>query len=78
MTKEGVDGFSFKLGSHTHKFEASTSTERDSWVVAIEKHVEESKAIKNEITSTDSYKTNVEEYCKFSNDVPTLHHVIDD
>lgn len=66
VAKEGPLAFSFEVHGKTHKFEASTSAERDSWVVAIEKQIEESKALKDEITGKDSYKDNVKEFCKFS------------
>jgi hypothetical protein len=60
-----MTNFSFEVQGKTHKFEASTASERDSWVVAIEKQIEESKTLKDEITAKDSYKKNVEDYCKF-------------
>ncbi len=62
MTKEGLDVFSFNIGAHAHKFEAANSGERDSWVVAIEKKVDEAKGLKDDITGRDSYKKNLEEY----------------
>ena len=82
VTKQGSLGFSFEVHGKSHKFEAANAGERDSWVVAIEKQVEESKAIKDEITSKDSYKDNVKEFCKFftpmtspptCNDRPLMH-----
>ena len=79
ITKEGMDGFAFEVQGKTHKFEASSAAERDSWIVALEKQVEESKATKDEITGKDSYKKNVEEYCKFSPITSQpLHTMIDD
>lgn len=65
VTKEGTLLFSFDVQGKTHKFEASSAAERDSWVVAIEKQVEETKAIKDEVTGRDSYKKQLEEYCKW-------------
>jgi hypothetical protein len=53
--------FSFKSGGITHRFETKTSAERDSWVVSIEKAVEE-KSLKDDITGRESYKKTLEEY----------------
>lgn len=69
VTKEGYNQFSFKAGSHQHRFEATKAEERDSWVVAIEKAIEEAKALKEEVTGRESYKKNVEEYCKWASSV---------
>lgn len=60
MTKIGATDFSFKVGSHTHKFEASSAIERDSWVVTIQKIVDESKDLKTDVTGRDSYKKTLE------------------
>lgn len=64
VTKEGFNQFCFKAGSHQHRFETTKSEERDSWVVAIEKAIEEAKGLKEDITGRESYKKNVEEYSK--------------
>jgi hypothetical protein len=66
ITKDGAHLFSFE-DSHgkTHKFEATSTTERDSWVVALEKQKEEGKSLKEELTGRDSYKKNIEDYCEF-------------
>lgn len=64
MTKIGLTDFSFKVGHHTHKFEAATSAERDSWVVSIQKIVDESKDLKADVTGRETYKKNVQGYCK--------------
>lgn len=53
------------VGKKHHKFEAQTTAERDSWIVAIEKAIEESKAIKEEVTGRPSYKSTLEGYGKF-------------
>ncbi|EXJ68254.1 uncharacterized protein A1O5_08869 [Cladophialophora psammophila CBS 110553] len=63
VTKEGFQ-FSFKSGAHVHRFEASSSKERDSWIAAVEKAIEEAKSLKEDITERESYKKNVEEYSK--------------
>jgi hypothetical protein len=64
VTKEGFNQFSFKSGGIQHRFEAQTSKERDSWIVAVEKIIEETKDLKEDITARDTYKKNLEEYCK--------------
>ncbi|EXJ86039.1 hypothetical protein A1O1_06408 [Capronia coronata CBS 617.96] len=64
VAKEGYNQFSFKAGSHQHRFEANTPKERDSWVLAVEKAVEEAKGLKEEIIGRESYKKNVEDYSK--------------
>ncbi|ETI22177.1 hypothetical protein G647_06250 [Cladophialophora carrionii CBS 160.54] len=64
VTKEGFNQFSFKAGAHQHRFEAATSKERDSWILAVEKIIEETKGLKDEITGRDSYKKNLEEFSK--------------
>lgn len=56
LTKTGLNDFSFKIGTHTHKFEAATVEERDAWMAAIEANITESSAVKNEIAARDSYK----------------------
>ncbi|KAJ9607955.1 hypothetical protein H2200_008034 [Cladophialophora chaetospira] len=64
VVKEGFNQFSFKAGAHQHRFEATTSKERDSWVVAVEKIIEEAKGLKEDILGRDSYKKNLEEHSK--------------
>jgi hypothetical protein len=54
--------FSFKSGGITHRFETKTSAERDSWVVSIEKIMEETKSLKDEIVGRESYKKTLDEY----------------
>lgn len=66
VTKEGFQQFSFKAGGQQHRFEATNSKERDSWIVAVEKAIEEAKSIKDEITGSESYQKNVDDYCEFS------------
>ncbi|RMZ88820.1 hypothetical protein DV736_g3949, partial [Chaetothyriales sp. CBS 134916] len=69
IAKEGIDALSFKLGNHTYKFEALNSAERDSWLAAIEKKVEEARDLKDEITGRDSYKKNLNDYVKSASPV---------
>lgn len=62
VTKVGTTDFSFKVGQHTHKFEAASGAERDSWVLAVQKIVEECKDLKADVTGRESYKKAVEGY----------------
>ncbi|EOD43707.1 putative immunogenic protein [Neofusicoccum parvum UCRNP2] len=64
VAKEGNVIFSFKVHGHKHSFEASNNTERDGWVVAVEKSVEEAKAAAEGITSSDEYKETIEKLGK--------------
>ncbi|KAK5021543.1 hypothetical protein LTS07_010950 [Exophiala sideris] len=64
VTKEGFSNFSFKAGTHQHRFEATGPKERDSWVVAIEKSIEEAKVLKEDVRERESYKKNIDEYAK--------------
>jgi len=63
VTKIGTTDFSFKVGNATQKFEAANSAERDSWVIAIQKIVEDSKDLKTDVTGRESYKKNLTGYC---------------
>ncbi|KAJ5730034.1 uncharacterized protein N7483_004542 [Penicillium malachiteum] len=64
VTKEGSNEFIFKVGSQKHTFQASNSTERDSWFVAIEAKSAEAKAQKETITSSEGYKAELEKLTK--------------
>ena len=66
MTKVGFSDFSFKVGHHTHKFEAATTGERDSWVVAIQKIVADSKDLKADVTGRETYKKAIKGYGMFT------------
>ena len=48
--------FSFKLHGQKHVFQASTMSERDGWVAAIGKAIEEAKAARDGILASDGYK----------------------
>jgi hypothetical protein len=52
----GTGEFTFRLHGHKHKFDAQTTTERDSWVVGIKKFAEEAKLKKEEIVNSEGYK----------------------
>lgn len=62
VTKEGSFGLSFKVNEHTHKFEATSTAERDSWFAAIQNKVEETRGMKEEVTGRDSYKKTLDGY----------------
>lgn len=64
VAKEGNVVFSFKVHGHKHSFEASNTAERDGWVVAVEKTVEESKAAAEGVTSSEEYKEAIEKLGK--------------
>ena len=59
VSTKGVKDFSFQLHGHEHAFETSTEAERDGWVVAIKKAVEEAKALRDDIINKESYKEEV-------------------
>ena len=56
MTKEGAFDFSFKVNGHKHTFQASLGTERDSWLVAVEKAVGKASSTHDAIMSSEGYK----------------------
>ena len=53
------------LGTHKHTLQAENTSQRASWIVALEKKVEEAKALKDEITGSDTYKENVKKFSMF-------------
>ena len=57
--------FSFRVHTHTYKFEAANAAERDSWLSAVQKEAEQAKGIKEEVTGRDSYHKTLDGYCKF-------------
>lgn len=64
VTKEGSNEFMFKVGGHKHTFQAGNAAERDSWVVAIEAKAAEAKAEKDNITTSEGYKAELEKLTK--------------
>ncbi|KAL2853753.1 Pleckstrin homology domain-containing protein [Aspergillus pseudoustus] len=64
ITKEGSNEFQFKLSGHKHTFQASNTAERDSWIAALEAKSTEAKAEKETITSSESYKAELEKLTK--------------
>ena len=60
-----MDGFSFRLHGHKHAFDAKTTAERDGWYLAVEKTMDEAKASKDGILSSDGYKESISHLGKF-------------
>ena len=71
MTVEGPDEFFFKAHGQKHTFQAKTTAERSSWIVAIEKKVEEAKAMKDGIHGSEGYKKHMEAFSEFSWSMPS-------
>lgn len=63
LSKDGTVAFFFKLHGHKHTFEAATLKERNGWFVAFEQKIEEAKAAKEGVVSSEGYK---EELSKLS------------
>jgi len=64
LCKEGSYEFIFKVNGQRHAFQASSSIERDSWLVALEAKSTEAKAEKDTIISSEGYKTELEKLTK--------------
>ncbi|KAJ6116216.1 hypothetical protein N7523_005897 [Penicillium sp. IBT 18751x] len=60
VTKVGSEEFLFKVGGQEHTFRASSTAERDSWVDAIEAKATKAKTLNDAITSSESYKAELE------------------
>ncbi|EME87580.1 uncharacterized protein MYCFIDRAFT_71227 [Pseudocercospora fijiensis CIRAD86] len=56
--------FSFKIGTHTHTFKAEDELKRDGWYLSIEKAIELGKASKEEVTTSEGYKAELEKLNK--------------
>lgn len=52
----GSNEFHFKLHGQKHTFQAATSTERDSWLSAVESKAAEAKASRDGIIGSEGYK----------------------
>jgi hypothetical protein len=57
-----VEEFFFKAHGDKHTFKAKSTAERSSWVVALEKKIEEAKAMKDEIQGSEGYKKHMESH----------------
>jgi hypothetical protein len=66
VTKDGTVAFFFKLHGHKHTFEAANLKERNGWFVAVEKAVEEAKAAKETIVSSEGYKEELAKLGEFN------------
>lgn len=64
INKEGANEFSFKTHGHKHVFQASSATERNSWVAALTAKSTEAEAEKETITTSESYKAELEKLSK--------------
>ncbi|PYH42093.1 uncharacterized protein BP01DRAFT_304088 [Aspergillus saccharolyticus JOP 1030-1] len=64
VAKEGASEFHFKVNGHKHTFQATSSTERDSWVLALETKAAEAKAEKETIVASEGYKAELEKLNK--------------
>lgn len=64
LSKDGVLAFHFKLNGDKHTFEASSAAERNGWFIAVEKAIEEAKAAKEGIVSSEAYKEEVKKLAK--------------
>lgn len=62
VTLEGSNEFSFKLHGHKHIFQAASTTERASWIAAIEAKSTEAKALKEGIVASEGYKSHIDKY----------------
>ena len=65
MTTEGTDEFFFKAHGQKHTFQAKSTAERSSWVVALEKKIQEAKAMKDEIHGSEGYKKHMDSFSRF-------------
>jgi hypothetical protein len=65
ITTDGEEFF-FKAHGDKHTFKAKSTAERSSWVVALEKKIEEAKAMKDEIQGSEGYKKHLEAFGKLA------------
>ena len=66
VTKEGAKEFSFKVNGAKYIFSTESTEQQASWIVALEKKVEEAKASKEDITGSEDYKSSLEKYSMFT------------
>lgn len=64
VTKEGSNEFSFKLNGHKHVFQAASTTERSSWIAAIETNAAQAQQLKEVVVGGEVYKRHFERYNK--------------
>jgi hypothetical protein len=70
ISTEGVE-FSFRAHGDKYTFKAKSTAECSSWVVALEKKIEEAKAMKDEIQGSEGYKKHMEAFGKFASVMPS-------
>ncbi|KAE9368504.1 hypothetical protein N431DRAFT_443939 [Stipitochalara longipes BDJ] len=64
LTPDGTVDFSFSLGGHKHTFQATTLTERDTWLAALKTNIEEAKELATSVPETEEYKKSFGELTK--------------
>ncbi|OJI86739.1 hypothetical protein ASPTUDRAFT_188095 [Aspergillus tubingensis CBS 134.48] len=64
IAKEGSTELHFKVNGQKHTFQASSTSERDSWIAALEAKAAEAKAEKEAVTSSEGYKAELEKLSK--------------
>ncbi|GKZ37733.1 hypothetical protein AbraIFM66950_009416 [Aspergillus brasiliensis] len=64
IAKEGSTELHFKVNGQKHTFQATSTSERDSWIAALEAKSAEAKAEKEAVTSSEGYKAELEKLNK--------------
>ncbi|PYI12410.1 hypothetical protein BO78DRAFT_3309 [Aspergillus sclerotiicarbonarius CBS 121057] len=64
IAKEGSTELHFKVNGQKHTFQAASTSERDSWIAALEAKSAEAKAEKEAVTSSEGYKAELEKLGK--------------
>jgi hypothetical protein len=68
---EGMDEFFFKAHGQKHTFQVKNEADRAGWLVALEKKIDEAKAMKDEIHGSEGYKKRLESYGTFAWCIPS-------
>ncbi|PGH08120.1 hypothetical protein AJ80_07914 [Polytolypa hystricis UAMH7299] len=64
LAKDGGNEFHFKVNGHKLVFQASSGTERDSWIAGLEAKVAEANAEKEVVVASEGYKGELEKLTK--------------
>lgn len=64
LAKDGSDEFAFKVNGQKHVFHATSSADRDSWLLAVESKAAEATAEKEKITSNEGYQAELDKLGK--------------
>ena len=64
VVKEGILDLSVKIHGQKHTFQAPSKRERDGWLVALEKAVQEAKSSREGVVGSEGYKSNLSKYSK--------------